>query len=70
MINTDSKPPESLKILLSIKEAADSLGISERQLRYMKNKREVAHVRIGRRLLFPVADLERWINEHKEGGEV
>ena len=69
MINADSKPPESLKILLSLSEAAASLAISERKLWGMTANHEIPHIRLGRCLRFSVKDLERWIDEHKEGGE-
>jgi len=69
MINTDYKPPESLKILLSLSEAAAALAISERKLWGMTAKREIPRVRLGRCVRYSVKDLERWIDEHKEGGE-
>jgi len=69
MINADSKPPESLKILLSIQEAAAALAISERKLWGMTANHEIPHIRLGRCLRYPVSDLMLWIDEHKEGGE-
>ena len=69
MINADTQSPESLKMLLSFKEAAAALGVGVRTVTKMRNKGEIKHVRIGVRVLFPVADLKRWIDEHQEGGE-
>ena len=69
MFNADSKPPESLKILLSIQEAAAALAISERKLFSMTANHEIPHIRLGRCLRYPVSDLMLWIDEHKEGGE-
>lgn len=61
---TEKKPT----LLLSLKEAATALAISERKLWGMTAKHEIPHIRLGRCLRYPVSDLKLWINEHKEGG--
>ena len=69
MMHPDAKKPEAVKVLLSFKEAAAALGVSVGTVTKMRKKGEIKHVRIGVRVLFPVADLKRWIDEHTEGGE-
>ena len=56
-------------LLLDPREAAHLLAISERKLWGMTANHEIPHIRLGRCLRFSVKDLERWIDEHKEGGE-
>jgi excisionase family DNA binding protein len=63
-------PSDQTKLLLDYREAAAALGVCVRTVTKMRKKGEIKHVRIGVRVLFPVADLRRWIDEHKEGGEV
>lgn len=50
---------------LGAREAAEALGISERMLRSLVADRTsgIVTVRIGRRLLFPRHELERWLSE-------
>ena len=56
-------------LLLDPREAAGLLCISQRKLWEMTAKREIPRVRLGRCVRYSVKDLERWIDEHKEGGE-
>jgi excisionase family DNA binding protein len=48
-------------ILLSIREAAITLGVCERTVWTLAQERELPHVRIGRRVLFSRSALEAWI---------
>ena len=57
-----------IRLLLSPQEAARALGVSERTLWSLKASGEIPHVRLGRCVRYPVADLQRWIDEHKNGG--
>jgi excisionase family DNA binding protein len=58
MDTTDrSLPP----LLLSIKDTAAALGISERTVWTLVNEGQLPHLRVGRRLLFSRAALEEWI---------
>ncbi|MCH8270017.1 MAG: helix-turn-helix domain-containing protein [Planctomycetes bacterium] len=50
---------------MSIREAAEFLGISERLLWTLADDREVPSLRIGRRRLFRRAALIRWIAERE-----
>lgn len=61
--NIRSNPPR----LLSVSEAARYIGISERNLRGLIAERKIPFVRIRRRIVFRLVDLDRWIAEHVEG---
>ena len=67
MINNNNQTSKDVKLLLTIQEAAEALGISERKLWGMTDSREIPHVRLGRCLRYAVRELEQWINEHMEG---
>jgi excisionase family DNA binding protein len=61
----DSRAPRTPALALSIKQACDALGVS-----WDTWQEHIAHevkiVRIGRRKLVPVRELERWLEEHAE----
>ncbi len=60
--------PAVPRLLLNIREAAASLGISERTLWAMTNPRgPIPSVRIGTRVLYDPRDLQTWIDGQKEG---
>ena len=63
------KTQDTNVLLLSMKQAAAALSISERKLWDMTDNHEIPHVRLGRCLRYPLSDLLRWIEEHKEGGK-
>ena len=42
-------------------QAARMLGISERKLWELTNRREIPHAKLGRATLYRVADLEQWL---------
>ena len=56
------------KILLTVTEAAETLSISPRKLWGMTASGEIPHIRLGRSVRYPVADLQRWIDARREGG--
>ena len=49
-------------IALSVPEAAQSIGISERHLRELTSTGEVPHCRLGSRIVYPVEALRGWLN--------
>lgn len=51
--------------LLSTKEAASWLGISQRKLWELSNRSEVRCVRIGRRVLYDPQDLREYVGRMK-----
>lgn len=57
-------------LALRPREAAKALGIGERLLWSKTNAGEIPHVRLGKAILYPVAELERWLSEQaqRKGG--
>ena len=49
------------RLALRPREAARALGIGERLLWSMTNRGEIPHLRLGRAIVYPVAELERWL---------
>ena len=56
------RPPKPLAV--GRREAAAMLGISERLLWTWTNAKTIPHVRIGTRVLYPVDELRRWLEDH------
>ena len=56
------------QLLLSPRDAAKALGISERKLWGMtfQSEERFPYVRLGRLVRYPLAELEKWISENKE----
>ena len=54
--------------LSATEAAAAALGIGERLLWSMTNRREIPHVKIGRRTVYPVRELERYLSKRATGG--
>lgn len=65
---TKQSPPTPLRLALRPKEAAAALGIGERLLWELSNRGELPHVKLGRCVVYPVADLERWLSERAAEG--
>ncbi len=57
-------------LLLSYQETSRLLGISVRKLSDLRKDREIPYVRVGRCVRFPLDALKRWIEDHKQGGQV
>ena len=56
-------------LALRPKDAADAIGISTRKLWELTNRGLIPHGRIGRAVIYRVADLEAWLAElTKDGG--
>ena len=62
--NNDSTKPT---LLLTPREAAEALAISPRKLWSMTASGESPHVRLGRCVRYPVAELQSWIAKQNEG---
>ena len=67
-VQTDTQFPKG-QLLLTSRQAAQALQISERKLWSMKASGEIPHVLLGRSVRYPVADLQQWIEERMRGGE-
>jgi excisionase family DNA binding protein len=65
MITRDTMNTNLQKILLTVREAAQALAVSERTLWTLTNSGEVAHVRFGLSMRYDVADLRNWIGRCK-----
>lgn len=51
----------SALVLLSAKQAAESLGISQRKLWSLTNARAIASIKIGRAIRYSVDDLQSFV---------
>jgi predicted DNA-binding transcriptional regulator AlpA len=61
----DNSPRDELvpeKLALGRREAAQVLGISQRLLWTYTNQKVIPHLRIGRRVLYPLGLLREWMN--------
>jgi len=56
---------ESLRRLLSVKEAGTVLGLGEWRVRTLVWRMELPFVRIGRRIMIDILDLENFIQANK-----
>jgi excisionase family DNA binding protein len=54
-------------ILLSLKDAARALAVSDRSLWEWTKGGKVPHVRLGRRVLYSPDDLRRWVEGQRRG---
>ena len=57
-----------IQLALSPRAAAKALGISERLLWSKTNCGEIPHVRIGKRVLYPVGSLKEWLADKVKTG--
>ncbi|MCK4658240.1 MAG: helix-turn-helix domain-containing protein [Phycisphaerae bacterium] len=66
---TDSMPqtdPQPLAV--DAKTAAKTLSISPRSLWSLTNAKEIPHARVGRRILYSLESLRRWLAKRERGG--
>ena len=57
------------QLLLTPRQAAEALQISERKLWGMKASGEIPHVLLGRSVRYDLRDLQRCIDERKKEGQ-
>ena len=60
----ETKPASPPRRLLSVKQVAHELGLSARTVSTLVTKGHIKAVRIGRRVLLPVAEVERFVQDH------
>lgn len=65
---SEKSPLETNRIALRPAEAAAALGIKRRLLWSLTKSGEIPHTRLGRAVLYPVSELERWLAERAKGG--
>ena len=51
------------RLAVGADEAAALMGVSGRFLRQLAERGEIPHVRLGRRVLFPVRELKQWLSD-------
>jgi excisionase family DNA binding protein len=68
MYNLERDGETQTPLLLSLKQAAQALSLSERTVWTMVQTGDLPHLRVGRRLLFSRAALEAWIEKQQSGG--
>lgn len=56
----------TVRLALGTREAAAAIGVSPRTLHSLKQAGEIRHFRVGDRVLYRVADLQRWVDEQVE----
>lgn len=62
--------PSMPQLLVTPKQAAQMLALSERTLWTLTKSGEITHVQRGRMVRYHVDDLNRWIECHKSGRTV
>ena len=67
-MQTDTQFPRG-QLLLTPRQAAEALQISERKLWGMKAAGEIPHVLLGRSVRYDPRDLQRCIDEQKKEGQ-
>ena len=62
----ETNAPTTSKLLLTAREAAEALSVCEKTIWSITEPRgDLPCVRIGRRVLYSVEDLQRWIDQHR-----
>ena len=59
---------ENSKLLLTVRETAAMLSISERKLWNLTNENEIPAIRIGRSVRYSVEDVQQWIDTKRNEG--
>ena len=54
--------------LLNVEGAATYLGVSVRMIRNLVAERRLVHYKVGRRVMFRAADLDRFVDDSKREG--
>ena len=71
--NTDASGTTPSRLALRPKEAARAIGIGERKLWEITADQTsgIPHARLGKAVVYPVAELERWLAEQaqRKGGD-
>jgi len=66
----ETRPASPPRRLLSVKHVAHELGLSARTVSGLIAKGQIKAVRIGRRVLLPVAEVERFVQDHSGAEEL
>ena len=58
---------DKVKICLNSTEVSEQTGLSISLIRKLTRSGEIPHIRVGRRILYPVAALENWFSAKTVG---
>jgi len=67
-ISTTDSSDQQRPLVVSMREAANLLGVSLRTISSLTADGDLPHARIGRRVVYPVAALERWLASRSRDG--
>lgn len=57
------------KLCLNAAEVSNLSGVSLSLIRKLTRSGEIPHIRVGRRILYPVTALENWLSQNTNGLE-
>ena len=60
---------EQQPLLISPRDAAQALGISERTLWTITQRGDLPHLKIGRLVRYSITDVQNWIEQTKQNGQ-
>ena len=60
-----SQPPPDRRLVVSAREAAKMLGVSDRHLHRLSTEEGLPRVRIGARVCYRIETLETWLKAHE-----
>lgn len=60
---------DNSKLLLTARETAEKLSISERKLWNLTNENEIPAIRIGRSVRYSIEDIQLWIDTKRCEGD-
>ena len=55
------------RLCLNAKDVSESTGVSLSKIRKLTRCGEIPHIKIGRRILYPVAALDEWLSQNTIG---
>lgn len=61
------RPMNKAKLCLSAAEVSEKTGISLSSVRKLTRYGKLPHIRIGRRILYPITGIEEWLTQNTIG---
>ncbi len=52
------------RLTVTVKQLAEMMGLNESAIYQLTSQKRIPHVKIGRRVLFPVEVVRKWLEEH------
>ena len=56
------------RLCLSASEVSEQTGVSLSLVRKLTRSGEIPHIKVGRRILYPVSGIDDWLESRTEGG--